>query len=280
MLDKNVLDNLTSQEIKEMIIAGKLSIDKLDASVLRKLIDYEIDMICFGEGDVDFIRKCSDLLDKIEPNPMTSEKFMSIIDKCQEEHVKIIDENTKPNNVSKMRFILKRTASIAAIILILMTSTVAIASAFGVNIIEYIAGIVREPEGTESNIDGFTFHHDGDVKKYNSIQDMIASENLDIMYPTKLPQNISLISADISTNRNGNRSIVFVANNDSVSIIIELSSIPFNSNTPDIHEFNGIMYYIEQTDQFTAYCYHNNNSYYITANTRDDLITIIENMKE
>jgi len=35
--NKNTLDNITGQEIKEMINDGKIAIEQLDASLLRKL---------------------------------------------------------------------------------------------------------------------------------------------------------------------------------------------------------------------------------------------------
>lgn len=281
MVDKNILDNLTSQEIKELINRNEITLEQLDASTLRELMNYETDMLCIGEGDVDLICKCSDLLDKIEPNPMTSEEFINIIQRTKEEEcVTIVDDTPTHNPIPKREFILKRIAIIAAAILILMTATVGIASAFGFDICKYISEIVRKPEGTESNIDGITFYHNGETEKYGSIEEMIKNKDLSIMYPTKWPEGISLNNIRMSTLPNGNNTVQIVTNDISVNITIELGVTDYNSNNPNVYQYDGIAYFMGQSELFFAYCYHENNYYYFTANTKEDLVFIIENMKE
>lgn len=91
MVDNNMFGNLTDQEIKEMINKNRMALEKLDVSVLRRVLNYETDMLCVGKGDVDLICRCADLLDEKDPNPMTNDEFMHIIEKSKKEYVVIFD---------------------------------------------------------------------------------------------------------------------------------------------------------------------------------------------
>ncbi len=280
MIDKNMLDDLNCREIKEMIDENKISLEQLDASTLRKLMDRETDMLCIGKGDIELICRCSDLLDKTDPVPMTDDEFMNIIEKSKKEHIVIADENAKHHNVPKTRFIFKRVALTAAVILILMTSSFAVAGAFGFDICKYISEVVRAAVGTESNADGFTFYHNGEAKEYSSIEEMIKNENLDILYPTKFPDGVKIKSVQIIRLPNNNNLLQIFTSDADVNISIELEGKPLTSSTDDIIEHQGIKFFIEKEETFSASCFHKNNKYYILATTKDDLILIIENLKE
>ena len=280
MANKNTLDNLTGQEIKEMINVGNIEIEQLGASALRKLMNYEVDMLCFGEGDLELIDKCSELLDEIDPVPMSSEEFMNIIRRNEKERITIIEDGASYNRVPQKRFVLKRIAIVAAAVVILIASTVSVAAAFGVNIFEYINEMVSQPEGTQIDIDGFTFYHNGDVKKYSSIEQLIDDEGLDIMYPTKLPEGIIIKGIEKNVGINGKENIEIYTNDTNTNIQIKLTSNQIITNRTETIEINGIKYYIQKGDLVSASCYLNNNTYYISAKTLDDVLLIIENMKE
>lgn len=280
MADKNILDNLSGQEIKEMIDVGKITLESLGTAALRKLMDYELDMLCIGKGDAELICKCSELLDKTDPDPMTSEAFMNIIEKSKREHITVIDEATERNSMPKKRFILKRTALVAAAVLILMTSTAAIAGALGFDIYKYISEIVREPEGTEINVDEFTFYHNGEVKQYASVEEMIENENLDIMYPARLPDGVRINKIYLTTEINGNRIIQIITNDVNVNYNIEFSNAPIESYSQEIIEYQGIEFHIKHEEPYSASFLYKNNKYCISATTKEDLILIIENLRE
>ncbi len=280
MIDKNMLDDLNCREIKEMIDGNKIALEQLDASTLRKLMDRETDMLCIGKGDVELICRCSDLLDKTDPIPMTDDEFMNIIEKSKKEHIVIADENAKSHNVPKKRFIFKRVALTAAVILILMTSSFAVAGAFGFDICKYISEVVREAVGTESNADGFTFYNNGETKKYSSIEEMTESENLNILYPTKLPDGVNIKKIQAIQLQNNNKLLQIFTNDVNVNISIELEGKPLTSSSDDIIEHQGTKFYLEYEEIYSASCFHKNNKYYISATTKDDLILIIENLKE
>lgn len=282
MVEKYTLDNFTGQEIKEMINAQEITIDELNTSALQKLMDYEIDLLAVDEGDVDLVCKCSDLLAVLDPCPITTEHIMNIVRRNEEEYLTIVDD-TSNDDVPKRRFIFKRIAIIAAAVMILMTTAVGVASAFGVNIIEEINKIIRRDEGARTDIGGFTFYNGGETIYYSSIEEVIEEKNWNIMYPTKFPKNVDIDKVMLDKSLNGNDKIRILTNDHNVIIRIELNSLDEDIlyEEYDTYEVNGIVFYVyESNNVYIAFCFHDNNYYSIQANNYNDLILIIDNFKE
>ena len=59
---KKELDNMTGQEIKEMIANQKIKVEDLDIEKLNLLFEYESTVICNSEGDSELLLRCADLL--------------------------------------------------------------------------------------------------------------------------------------------------------------------------------------------------------------------------
>jgi len=115
VFDKDILDNLKGQEIKELIIDRKITLEELDTSALEKLLDYETDMLCLDMGDMELIRACAARLDELNGPAMTDEEFWSIIKKAEERMISGEKENTPvdapvnaPARVVKKRIIWKK----------------------------------------------------------------------------------------------------------------------------------------------------------------------------
>ena len=284
-MDKNLLDNMSGQELKEMINDELITLEDLDNTALEKILDFETDMLCFGTGDMTTIRRCSELLNKRNDSDVfNKDKIISIIDKVKREHVIIVDEEKTQESKAKVirgkHIILRRIGLVAAITAVLMSVTVLVAAAFGVNILEYISKIVRQDEGSQLNVDGFTFYHNGEARQYSSIEEMIVEENLNIMYPTKWPEGIELDSVRIANGTNGNTIIQFYTNDVNTTVEIELAAPIFDSSSEDRYISNGVEYNLDVYGTFVASCHYRNSSYYICANSKKELITIIDNLKE
>lgn len=288
-MDKNLLDNLSGQEIKELIDDEIMNLEELPDSALEKVLNFEIEMLCHGTGDMDIIRQCSEILDKRnKSNKLNEDEISDIINKTKSEHVTVINAENSPSTVTpqrKIRFVLKRIAIAAAAIMIMMTTTIAIAAAFGVDMFKYIRNITGEPDGTTVNVDEFTFYNAGKTKKYDSIQEMVESENLDIMYPTSFPEDTKIRTVWLSDTTNYENVVQIITFDTEVGVQIELNSIELNhieysSSSDMIYEHNGLIYYISRAEAYVATCYYNKNTYYISAKNYEDLIFIINNMKE
>ncbi len=288
-MDKNILDNMSGQEIKELIDDELITLQELDDFALEKVLDFETEMLCHGTGDMDIIRQCSEILDaRSKSNMLNHNEISDIINKTKSEYVTVIDADSSPSIVApqrKRRLLLKRIAIVAAAVIIMITTTVAIAAAFDFDIINFLKDIAGEPDGTTENIDEFTFHKAGETKKYDSIQEMIESENLDIMYPSSFPEGTKIRDVWLSDTTNY-ENVVHISTYDAeVNVQIELNSIEINhieysSSSDKIYEHNGITYYIYLFEHHEAVCYYKNNTYYISAKNYEDLIYIINNMKE
>ena len=286
-MDKNLLDNMSGQELKEMINDEIITLEDLDNTALEKILDFETDMLCFGTGDMTTIRRCSELLNKRnDSDVLNKDKIISIIDRVKGEHVIIVEEEktqeSKAKVIKRGNITLRRIGLIAAIVTVLMSVTVLVAAAFGVNILEYLGKIVRQNEGTQINVDEFTFYHNGEAKRYSSIEEMVAEEQLHIMYPSKLPEGILIDKVVINQDECGDDIIHISTNDDNICITMDTKT---ESNTDSysgctIYQANGIEYYIFQDITFFAICYYNNVRYSIQANNYDDLIYIIDNVKE
>ncbi|MBR6784461.1 MAG: hypothetical protein IKM32_07175 [Clostridia bacterium] len=284
MTDK-ILDNMTGQEIKELITKKQISIESLDASALNKLINYETDMLCFGNGDIEFICRCSDQLDIISNNPITDDEFCKAIENAKLEYENNFVNNPSHKNTNKKHIGLRRVGLIAAILAILIAGTTLVAAAFGINIFEYIIKMGHEPEGTYVSADSFTFYNAGETKHYSSIEELVKTEHLNIMYPSGFPENIYIKSVRISASEIGENNIMILTSDSNVLVDINTNVTEINStfNEHEIYQSNGITYYIFEDvlyNRYNAYCIHNNVEYVISANNYDNLLTIINNMKE
>ncbi len=284
-MDKNLLDNMSGQELKEMINDEIITLEDLDNTALEKILDFETDMLCFGTGDMTTIRRCSELLNKRnDSDVLNKDTIISIIDKVKREHVIIVDEEKTQESKAKVirgkHIILRKIGLVAAITAVLMSVSVLVAAAFGVNILEYISKIVRQDEGSQINVDGFTFYHNGEARQYSSIEEMIVEENLNIMYPTKWPEGIELDSVRIANGNNGNTIVQFYTNDINTNLEIEMNAAEIYGNSEEIYVYRNIIFKINHNDIFVASCHYRNSSYYICANSKKELITIIDNLKE
>ncbi len=271
------LDNYTNQELKEMIDKGVINLDEIDSDKLADLMNFEIDMICFGEGDTDFISRCAEILEQREGNQADKTDVMEIIQRTESENVIITKKH--PLFTRKSRIVLKRVALAAVLVSILVCSSACMA-VLGFDICRYIADIVRQPAQTQFSVDGFTFHCNDKVKKYDSIEELVKQENLDIMYPTKLPEGVKITNVRISKEINGNDVVQILTNDINVGINIELKHNLIESSVDEIIVVDGKDFFIYKSDIFFANCFYNNNYYTITANTKEDLMIVLENFKE
>ena len=287
MIDNNMLDNMTAKEIKAMINAKELNIQELSTSALRKLMSYEIDMLCFDEGDLDLICQCSDLLEKINPCPMSDEEFMAIVKKAEKEHVVITDNKPSARKAPRTRILLKRIAIIAAAVLILSTATVGVASTLGVDIFEERYKIARQEDGARTDIDGLTFINGGETKYYSSVEEITEEKNWNILYPHKFPENVIIDSVFSKKGPRENEEIYITTNNKKIRIVVEQNIPEKDWNESElgeqesIYETNSIKYLIiSDNNVFYAICYYNGDYYSIQAGNYEDLILIIDNLKE
>jgi len=287
VFDKDILDNLKGQEIKELIIDRKITLEELDTSALEKLLDYETDMLCLDMGDMELIRACAARLDELNGPAMTDEEFWSIIKKAEERMISGEKENTPvdapvnaPARVVKKRIIWKKVWLVAAIVALLISAATITASAFGFNVFEYFREVIGLSAGEKVDKGTVTLINRGEAKEYDSIEELLEAENINILYPSVLPEGIEIESVRISEDTNGECIKIFT-NNSQVNIAIYAGRTPTDSTFEDseVFELNGIKFCVNE-ELVSAYCYHNNCFYSIQANNYENILQMIDNIKE
>ena len=274
------LDNLTCQEIKEMIYDNRIELTSLETSVLQRLMDNEIGLLCFGEGDEELIDKCAETICERDTSMMSHDQFMSIIDRLEKGTTA-----QEPKTTPTKRFSFKRALVIAAAVSAIVIGGTMVASAFGFNLFEYISEIARQPDGTEKEANGLTFYNAGETKKYASLKEAVENENLNIMYPASMPDGDVIEIVRITDSVIGDKNIQISSLNDSVIIVIDTNVTPndnmYQGNT--VYKKDNINYVLYEKDleyKYGAYCNVNNCAYIIQTKEYQDLIYIIENMEE
>lgn len=184
----------------------------------------------------------------------------------------------------------KRLAiSLAAVFLVIALSfSVAAASlgGFGKAWI-YISNSVKELLGMESGkteVDGITVIKGKYSKKYDTIEDLLSNENFDnILYPSKLPQNIKIKSVTQIQLSDEQYSIVFKFDSDNIKIEITNCYTNDLSLLSDytIYKTNGMDFYILQKENSIYYsiAQYDGKEYSANCNNYEDLIFILSNMK-
>ena len=109
---------------------------------------------------------------------------------------------------------------------------------------------------------------------------MLEKEELNIMYPTKWPDDIKLVSVKSFVEVTGHHIIRFSTNSSNISVSVTLNHQIEHNDPDETYIHNNITYVLGYNQWHYATWNYNNNQYYISADTKDDLIMIIENMKE
>ena len=287
MFDKDILDNLKGQEIKELIIDRKITLEELDTSALEKLLDYETDMLCLDMGDMELIRACAARLDELNGPAMTDEEFWSIIKKAEERMISGEKENTPvdvpvnaPARVVKKRIIWKKVWLVAAIVALLISAATMTASAFGFNVFEYFREVIGLSAGEKVDKGTVTLINNGISKEYNSIEELLLNENINVLYPYVLPDGITIKKVDVSKGQNNGEYIQILTSDSSTLITIDtnVDGDVIKGYTEEL-TVGDYTYYIFK-DELFGVNYHHGYYYYVSSDSYENLILIISNMRE
>ena len=128
---------------------------------------------------------------------------------------------------------------------------------------------------------GVTYVYNGERKKYKNIEEWVTTENLDILYPHKLPDGLAV--------RN-----IFVAGEGetltyNISFTDGVSGIAIMHKAEDVSALHkesevfvtpqGVIAYVLIRDSIiVSTTVHNGWTYYITTNTMDNLKIILDNL--
>lgn len=276
MEQNEILDNLSGQAIKEMINRKEITLEELDMRALDALFDYESALVCAGESDDRLLQQIAKLLDPIDQAEEIEQKYSNLIQSVLEPRA------SRDQTAKRKRLRLRKVLIIAATFLLLVIAISAIANALGFGVFSYIKEIIGMPAGSRLEKEAVTLVRLGESKDYASIDELLRDQNLDILYPTALPEGISIESVYVFEIENGGESISFFTESVNTSIIVDTCAgiQPEDYTDCEIYHTGGRDFYLLEEAGYFAVCYNENNLYRIHSTSRENIILIIENMKE
>ena len=178
---------------------------------------------------------------------------------------------------AKRKKLVRRVAGIAAAVVL---SIGTISCAVKPLIVNWIASIVRMPLNTHIIENEKTITNRNFATKYMNIEDLLRNENIEVYYPTVLPDDVFITSIRILEEDN---EIWFFFNDSDMEYMIQplnsLNSIEYPYN--EIISVNGIDFYIYYSNEvYIAKGYDKTRLYIIKTSSYLDLTTIIENVKK
>ncbi len=256
----NNYSRLSGEEIKKLVSENPEALDKLDTSALGKLMNYETDLLCQGKGDMELIKQCSDLLDEKRADDNWEHSFDSALE--------AVTKETTPERKWGNGF--KRLSTVAAVVAIMITLSTFLVSA-------YVIETVYNKE------DSFIFLHNDNCREYASFKEMAEVENLDIMYPKKMPKGIDVTTVTLNDGKNGKKELCITTSDDDTNVVIQIAmgqGLQLQGNV-GTHVIDGCNYYVfGDSSCYYAFCYLEDDYYSFQARGYDDLMLIIENMEK
>ena len=256
----NKYNRLSGEEIKMLITETPEALEELDTVSLGKLMNYETDLLCLGEGDMELIKRCSDLLDERRADEDYEHRFDSALQTATQE--------TATDRKWGKGF--KRLSTVAAVVAIMITISTFLVSAYVI-------------ETVYDKADSFVFFYNEQGREYPSFEEMVESEGLDIMYPTKMPGRVDIASVTLTDGKNGKRELRITTSDKDTNIVIQIAmgeGVQLGGNM-GTHVIDGCNYYVfGDNSGYYAFCYYEDDYYSFEARGYDDLMIIIENMEK
>lgn len=244
------------------------------------------------EMDVSLVKACVELILELrgETVNFTPEEVEEKVRK-----IPFVEEtttlNTPPKSVKgrstkvKSRKILLIAAIISILIAIFAVSSIA----FDWNIFDELKNrfgtVADTPVNQEVNVGEITAITRGRAVLYDNLEEALKTENVDILYPTVLPQDVKLNQIMLSQDDSKDK-VMFVFDDVDFTYYVTYNrkiSDDIKSVSTDILKHNGIDFYINDMSDvgiIQIYFECNGDLYYLSYNNKQDLINVIENLKE
>lgn len=153
-----------------------------------------------SEIDMDLIQECSDFAKELlsEEEIFTESELDEKLDEIKK-RASVADrvevKENKAKSRTKFSFKFKAVATVAAVFILLFATLSLVAASSGYDsaidlIISKISEISKMKPGDSFDVDGVTFTKVGKNTKYENIEGLLRSENIDILFPSVLPEDI------------------------------------------------------------------------------------------
>jgi len=256
--------------LRESLLNNRLDANTLKLGDFERLFDYETDL---DDPNATVLNFCVKGLDKYEEY----NKYNDIQIDFNALYKRYESERRKTRivflNIPKRAFI-----AVVAVIVSFSLATV-VAAAMGYNLVDLIRNALNMPDKSETDYNGKGVIWTGDTRVYNSLEDMIESENLNIFYPESLPNGYDFTNFEI-TDKGNYLQLRLYADEPYISFRVQIGV------TPEIdsyeYETNGIKYNIGALEDglYQAQWSDGKDYYMIVVGDKAVLSEIIKNLKE
>lgn len=286
---------------------GSADKDKLDLELETATKEQQIAWVCQiiqkevekpdGEIDYDLIQECNEFLDELTANDIayTPEDIEQRLQKQKEDMqaspATVRNSQSHVSVFTRMRRFKTafRVALVSAVTLtVLLVSVSIVAYAQGYRsawsfISTNIQKIVGMNPGDRLETDGITIIKNTGTAKYATIEELLQKENIDILYPPVLPEDIALQKIILSAETNENFVVSFQFSSESVNMTVRNYVSNDLSLWSDYTVFDAgvIQFYIEELPDsyYQAVGQYNGYEYSIVCNNYANLILILDNLK-
>lgn len=238
----------------------------IDAEMAKP--EEEIDLALVTECDLYLAELISDV--EISPEQMAENmaKIKSMAGHTETTSVRI----RKPIRVRRI------IAAVCAAILLIAGSITA--CSFIPALRDMFRGVLNLEQGESIDDEGVTYLYRGVTETYKDMAELVEKEKLGILYPHELPSELKIKT--ISAFGEGSPSSYMISFTDEETTISiragEIDTSMLTHCEPFVNDKEITSYIDTQDDTFISTTVHNGWTYYITANNKDHLMTILENL--
>jgi hypothetical protein len=261
------------ESLRNQILSGELTHSGMNVSVYEYILDNEV---LLDEPSAEVIEFCTDGLTKcdeyegLEPIEIYI-NAMSRQSETAESSISIV----KAKRVKPLKRVF--VAAVAVIVTLLVITLTA--AAFGYNVIDLIREAFKSPDNAVIDSDGRLVFSLDDINFYESINEMLESEEVNILFPTQLSVGYEFI--DFRVADNGGLEIRAYSSEPYLDFRVEIDTNQVDPGSYT-HEINNIEYSVFERDDrlYQAWWFYGSDYYTIVADNESVLSEIIENLKE
>ena len=273
--------DLNIGELRELCLNGELNADSMSLSDYERLFDYETDL---DEPQSSVLVFCSNGLNKHEaygkhlPKPSLEsvyEKHEQIFGGKSAEP-KVTPKAKKARRGMKSWSGLRWVATIVICIAVGVIASQGVAMAMGYDgILDLIKSAIGKPETTTTDNTGHDMLFTNNTRIYNSMEELIAAENLNIIYPAILPEKYAFTDFRV-TDIDSMFEVRAFSTEPHIEFRVEFG---VNHQVDYAYETNGIKYNIDETPSgYQAWWFYGEDYYWIAVGDKSILSEIINNL--
>lgn len=240
------------------------------------------------QRDFDLIAECTEYMQELtaEDVMLSQEAIDSALQEIKNNHP--IEREVKKTIAKRPKKLLKIAAAVAAMLVLLFSALTVTAKIKGYSnawdfLLENMDEVSKMEPGDSMEGDGITLIKGGKSITYGSIEELISTEGYDILYPSKLPNDIQITKVALSQVNDEHLVFSFIFSDSnlsmSVSNVFEISSQDLS--TYEIFEGDKITFYLKSFSNGTcqAIGFDSTYEYRLVYNDYELLKTIINDMK-